>query len=222
MVGEPRIPPGASLLLIGSGLYWILSSQLISSFTVLTPGLFETNPLGGSLITVVGIISAVMGLWIVRVDVDEFRGLAARRDGWIFTVPLALASSDMFLTLVVLSTSSQIIELNPFVSSAIGIGTIAVTPFIVSYLALSQGLGLFMLRMGSYLFGSSKSYKYLPFVLICGVASFGPASNLVLALDPNAGMAAYFLGALGCCTVSIFLFTHIETRRRDAGKAKFQ
>ncbi len=222
MVGEPRIPPGASLLLIGSGLYWILSSQLISSFTVLTPGLFETNPLGGSLITVVGIISAVMGLWIVRVDVDEFRGLAARRDGWIFTVPLALASSDMFLTLVVLSTSSQIIELNPFVSSAIGIGAIAVTPFIVSYLALSQGLGLFMLRMGSYLFGSSKSYKYLPFVLICGVASFGPASNLVLALDPNAGMAAYFLGALGCCTVSIFLFTHIETRRRDAGKAKFQ
>ena len=172
------------------------------------------------MITVVGIISAVMGLWIVRVDVDEFRGLAARRDGWIFTVPLALASSDVFLTLVVLSTSSQIIELNPFVSSAIGIGTIAVTPFIVSYLALSQGLGLFMLRMGSYLFGSSKSYKYLPFVLICGVASFGPASNLVLALDPNAGMAAYFLGALGCCTVSIFLFTHIETRRRDTGKAK--
>src|SRR6266571_1117347 len=220
MVGEPRIPPGASLLLIGSGLYWILSSQLISSFTVLTPGLFQTNPLGGSLITVVGIISAIMGLWIVRVDVDEFRGLAARRDGWIFTIPLALASSDVFLTLVILSTSPQILELNPFVSSAIGIGAIAVTPFIVSYLALSQGLGLFMLRMGSYLFGSSKSYKYLPFVLICGVASFGPASNLVLALDPNAGMAAYFLGALGCCTVSIFLFTHIETRRRDAGKAK--
>src|SRR6266704_5740230 len=165
---DSRIPAGSSLLLIGSGLYWILSSQLISSFTVLTRGLFETNPLGGSLITVVGIISAVMGLWIVRVDVDEFRGLAARRDGWIFTVPLALASSDVFLTLVVLSTNSQIIELNPFVSSAIGIGAIAVIPFIVSYLALSQGLGLFMLRLGSYLFGSSKSYKYLPFVLICG------------------------------------------------------
>ncbi len=222
MVGEPRIPPGASLLLIGSGLYWILSSQLVSSFTVLTPGLFEADALGGSLITVVGIICAVMGLWIVRVDVDEFRGLVARRDGWIFATPLALASSDVFLTLVVLSTSSQIIELNPFVSSAIGIGAIAVIPFIVSYLALSQGLGLFMLRLGSYLFGSSKSYKYLPFVLICGAASFGPASNLVLALDPNAGLAAYFLGALGCCAVSIFLFTHIETWRRDVGKAKFQ
>ncbi len=75
MVGEPRIPAGSSLLLIGSGLYWILSSQLISSFTVLTPGLFQTNPLGGSLITVVGIISAIMGLWIVQVDLDEFRVL---------------------------------------------------------------------------------------------------------------------------------------------------
>src|SRR6266487_1407656 len=72
MVGESRIPPGVSLLLIGSGLYWILSSQLISSFTVLTPGLFQDNTLGGSLITVVGTISAAMGLSIVRVDIDKF------------------------------------------------------------------------------------------------------------------------------------------------------
>src|SRR6059036_1714646 len=179
MVGESRIPPGVSLLLIGSGLYWILSSQLISSFTVLTPGLFQDNKLGGSLITVVGTISAAMGLWIVRVDLDEFRGLLARRDGWTFTIPLALASSDVFLTLVVLSTNSQIVELNPFVSSAIAIGSIAVVPF----------------------------------VLICGVAAFGPVSNLVLSLDPSAGLAAYFLGAIGCCAVSIFLFTHIDTRR---------
>ena len=222
MVGESRIPPGVSLLLIGSGLYWILSSQLIASFTVLTPGLFRGNALGGSLITVVGTISAAMGLWIVRVDLDEFRGLVARRDGWTFTIPLALASSDVFLTLVVLSTNSQIVELNPFVSSAIAIGSIAVVPFILSYLALSQGLGLFMLRVGAYLFGPSKSYKYLPFVLICGVAAFGPVSNLVLSLDPSAGMSAYFLGAIGCCAVSIFLFTHIDTRRSSVGKAKFQ
>src|SRR6266487_2501266 len=200
MVGESRIPPGVSLLLIGSGLYWILSSQLISSFTVLTPGLFQDNALGGSLITVVGTISAAMGLSIVRVDLDEFRGLVARRDGWTFTIPLALASSDAFLTLVVLSTNSQIVELNPFVSSAIAIGSIAVVPFILSYLALSQGLGLFMLR----------------------VAAYGPVSNLVLSLDPSAGMSAYFLGAIGCCAVSIFLFTHIDARRSSVGKAKFQ
>jgi len=207
---ESRIPPGASLLLIGSGLYWILSSQLISSFTVLTPELFQADSLGASLITVVGIISATVGLWIVTVDFDELRSLFSRSDGWIFTVPLALVAADVYLTLIVLSTNSQIVELNPFVSSAIGIGAAALIPFIVSYLALSQGLGLFMLRVGSYLFGPLKSYRYLPFVLICGVAGFGPASNLVLFLDPNAGLAAYSLGALGCAMLSLMLFTRIE------------
>jgi len=132
--------------LIGSGLYWILSSQLISSFTVLTPGLFQADELGGSLITVVGVVSATVGLWIVKVDFDELRNLFSRVDGWIFTVPLALVAADVYLTLIVLSTNSQIVELNPFVSSAIGIGAAALIPFIISYLALSQGLGLFMLR----------------------------------------------------------------------------
>ena len=209
-MAESRIPPGASLLLIGSGLYWILSSQLISSFTVLTPELFQADSLGASLITVVGIISATVGLWIVKVDFDELRSLFSRSDGWIFTVPLALVAADVYLTLIVLTTNSQIVELNPFVSSAIGIGAAALIPFIVSYLALSQGLGLFMLRVGSYLFGPLKSYRYLPFVLICGVAGFGPASNLVLFLDPNAGLAAYSLGALGCAMLSLMLFTRIE------------
>jgi hypothetical protein len=205
-----RIPPGASLLLIGSGLYWILSSQLISSFTVLTPGLFQADALAGSVITIVGVISATVGLWIIRVDLEELRDLFARRDGWIFTVPLALVAADVYLTLIVLSTNSQIVELNPFVSSAIAIGATALVPFIISYLALSQGLSLFMLRIGSYLFGPFKSFRYLPFVCICGAAAFGPASNLVLFLDPGAGLAAYFFGALGCVILSVFLFTRIE------------
>jgi hypothetical protein len=205
-----RIPPGASLLLIGSGLYWILSSQLISSFTVLTPGLFQADALAGSVITIVGVISATVGLWIIRVDLEELRDLFARQDGWIFTVPLALVAADVYFTLIVLSTNSQTVELNPFVSSAIAIGAAALVPFIISYLALSQGLGLFMLRIGSYLFGPSKSSRYLPFVCICGAAAFGPASNLVLFLDPGAGLAAYFFGALGCVILSVFLFTRIE------------
>src|SRR2546422_11300043 len=209
---DSRIPPGASLLLIGSGLYWILSSQLISSFTVLSPGLFQANALGASLITIVGIVSATVGLWIVRIDVEELRGLFARRDGWIFTVPLALMAADVYLTLIVLSTNSQIVELNPFVSSAIAIGAAALIPFIISYLALSQGLGLFMLRVGAYLFGSLKSYRYLPFVCICGAAAFGPASNFVLLLDPNAGLAAYSFGAFGCVVLSLILFTRVEKR----------
>ena len=210
MMSESRIPPGASLLLIGSGLYWILSSQLIWSFTVLTPGLFEANTLGASLVTIVGILSATIGLWIVQVDFNELRSLFTRRDGWIFTIPLALVATDVYLTLIVLSTSSQIVELNPFVSSAIGIGATALIPFILSYLALSEGLGLFMLRVGSYLFGSLKSYRYLPFVSICGVAAFGPASNLVLLLDPNAGLAAYSFGALGCALLSLMLFARVD------------
>ena len=205
-----RIPPGVSLLLIGSGLYWILSSQLISSFTVLSPGLFQANALGASVITIVGIVSATVGLWIVRIDVEELRGLFARRDGWIFTVPLALVAADVYLTLIVLSTNFQIVELNPFVSSAIAIGATALVPFIISYLALSQGLGLFMLRIGSYLFGPLKSSRYLPFVSICGAAAFGPASNLVLLLDPNAGLIAYVFGALGCTVLSVILFTRVE------------
>ncbi len=201
-MAESRIPPGASLLLIGSGLYWILSSQLISSFTVLAPGFFQADELGASLITIVGIISAALGIWIVQVDFAELRGLFSRRDGWIFTVPLALVAADVYLTLIVLSTNSQIIELNPFVSSAIETGATALIPFIISYLALSQGLGLLMLRVGSYLFGPLKSYRYLPFVSICGAAAFGPASNLILLLDPNAGLAAYSFGALGCVVLS--------------------
>ncbi len=217
-----RIPPGTSLLLIGSGLYWILSSQLISSFTVLTPGLFQGNELGASLIAIVGIVSATLGLWIVNVDFDELRSLFSRRDGWIFTVPLALVAADVYLTLIVLSTNSQIVELNPFVSSAIGIGASALIPFIISYLALSQGLGLLMLRVGSYLFGPLKSYRYLPFVSICGAAGFGPASNLVLFLDPNVGVAAYVIGALGCVMLSTVLFTRVEKVRIDLGKPKFQ
>ena len=221
-MAESRIPPGASLLLIGSGLYWILSSQLISSYTALTPGLFQGSELGASLIAIVGIVSATLGLWIVNVDFDELRSLFSRRDGWIFTVPLALVAADVYLTLIVLSTNPQIVELNPFVSSAIRIGASALIPFIISYLALSQGLGLLMLRVGSYLFGPLKSYRYLPFVLICGAAGFGPASNLVLFLDPNVGVGAYVIGALGCAMLSTILFTRVDKFGNDLGKPKFQ
>ena len=172
------------------------------------------------MITVVGIVSATTGLWMLQVDFDELRSLFSRSDGWIFTVPLSLVAADVYLTLIVLSTNSQIVELNPFVSSAIGIGAAALIPFIISYLALSQGLGLFMLRVGSYLFGPLKSYRYLPFVSICGAATFGPASNLVLLLDPNAGLVTYLLGALGCTVLSIFLFTKVEKLGNELGKPK--
>jgi hypothetical protein len=210
LVEESRIPSGISFLMIGSGLYWILSSQLISSFTVLTPGLFQTNASGGLLITIVGIMSAAIGLWLIQVDFDELRSLLGRPDGWIFTVPIALAASDVYLTLIVLSTSSQVVELNPIVSSAIEIGAVAIVPFIISYLALTQGLGLLMLRFGTYLFGPSKFSKYLPFVLICGAAAFGPTSNLVLLLDANVGSASYTLAALGSAVLALVLSKKVD------------
>src|SRR5213594_1071304 len=149
MVVESRIPPGASLLLMGSGLYWILSSELISSFTVLTPGQFQTDALGTLFITVVGIICTAVGLWIVHVDFDELRNLFSRRDGWIFTVPVGLAAADVYLTLIVLSTSSQIVELNPFVSSAIGIGAAAFGPTSNLALLIYPTAGLVAYLMGA-------------------------------------------------------------------------
>src|SRR5260370_33257847 len=113
MMAQSRIPPGASLLLVGSGLYWILSSQLISSFTVLTPGLFQADELGASLITVVGIVSAAVGLWIVKVDFDELSILFSRYAGWQFKVPPELVASPLSLTLTALSLSRRPVELIP-------------------------------------------------------------------------------------------------------------
>ncbi|HVH14263.1 MAG TPA: hypothetical protein VNA15_00905, partial [Candidatus Angelobacter sp.] len=74
---------------------------------------------------------------------------------------------------------------------------------------------LIMLRVGSYLFGPVKSYRYLPFVLICGAAAFGPASNLVLFLDPTAAISAYFIGALGCAMLSLILFSRVRRLGND-------
>ena len=172
-----RTPPGLALILIGSGLYWILSSQLISSFTTLAPGLLQSVPYGMSLVTVVGVIALGGGLWIVQVDFDELRRLFGRSDGWVFVVPIALVVSDVYLMLFALSLSSQIIELNTFVASAVGFGATALVPFVLSYIALSEGLALLMLRIGDWLFAESKS-RFLPFALVCGAASFGPFSNL--------------------------------------------
>ncbi len=192
-----RTPPGVALILIGSGLYWILSSQLISSFTVLAPGLFQSVPSGVTLVAVVGVISLVIGLWIIHIDFNELAGLFARSDGWVFAIPIALVVSDVYLTLITLSYSSQIIELNPFVAATIQFGTAALVPFILSYLALSEGLALLMLKTGNWLFGGSNSSRFLPFALICGVASFGPFSNLLGFTLGYVSSLVYVLGAVG-------------------------
>ena len=204
-----RIPPGTSLLLIGSGIYWLLSSQLISSFTVLFPGLFQSLPSGQLAIKAIGTISLATGFWIIRTDLDELRRLTDTRMGFLYVLPIALVSLDLYSTLVNLSQNSQVMELNPFVASAIQYGSAAVFPFLISYLALSQGLALLMLRTGKWLFGNIRSVRNLPFVVICGASSFGPFSNL-------SGMAfgyqatIYVLGVLSSSVFSILIYANLK------------
>lgn len=191
-----RIPPGVSLLLIGSGLYWVLSSQLISSFTVLTPRLFQSLPSGQILITTVGIVCLVAGLWTVNKDLDEFRNLANGPAGHVYVLPVAFVSLDLCSTLVSLSLNSSTTELNPFVSSAIQYGFAEIAPFLISYLALSQGLAILMLRIGAWLFGESRWMRVLPFALICSVSSFGPFSNMLGLVLGYEGLLVYVFAAL--------------------------
>ena len=207
-----RIPPGTALILAGSGLYWILSSQLISSFTVLAPGAFDSTSLGTTLVLVVGIISSAAGLWIIGTDFDELDRLFSRRDGWIFTIPIILVTLDIYLTLLGLSSASKIVELNPLVAGAVQIGASAMVPFVLSYIALSEGLALLMLRVGRWLFGESGPAMFLPFAFICGAASFGPASNFALLALPEAGTVSYWLGAVVSGGVSLSIYMQLKKK----------
>src|SRR5262245_25418401 len=83
-----KLPSGLSLLAIGSGIYWLLSSQLISSFTVITPGVFSSDPSAVLLVLIVGLLSTVIGLWNVQDDIDQLVRLLNRQVGWLYLMPL--------------------------------------------------------------------------------------------------------------------------------------
>ncbi len=200
-----RMPPGVSLLLIGSGLYWVLSSQLISSFTVLSPGLFESTPSGQTLVTVAGVIAISAGLWNVGIDLGEFRRITMGPNGYVFVLPLALVGLDLYSTLMNLSLNSQTIELNPFVASAIQYGSAAILPFVISYMALSQGLALLMLRVGRWLFGPSRSASLLPFATVCAASSFGPFSNFLGIGVGYTTPAVYLLAGAGSSMLAVMV-----------------
>lgn len=125
--------------------------------------------------------------------------LYQRRDGWVYTIPIMLAAIDVYITLYGIAYS-PVIELNPLVASSAQTGTIALVPFLLSYIALSTGLALALLRLGNKLFTSADSLKPLGFACACGAAGFGPASNIVLlatTLQPVATAAgAIFSAAL--------------------------
>jgi len=110
--------------------------------------------MGLTLVLITGITCLVLGLWIIPKDFEELSNLFSRKDGWIFIIPIALVVTDTYLTLIGLSQGNW--ELNPFVASAVQIGSWAVVPFVVSYMALSEGLALGMLSVGKWLFGVAR------------------------------------------------------------------
>ena len=203
-----RTIPGMGLLLVGSGLYWILSSRLISSFTVLSPGLFQST-IEQNVIMAVGIVSAAAGLWIIDCDLEMVCRLAKSRHGYIFVLPISLVALDVYSTMINLYLNSQAIELNPFVASAIQYGAVAMLPFLLSYIALSQGVALLMLSVGRALFGESFSTRFLPFALVCGVSSFGPFSNM-LGMAVGFGTIGYVLGGIGSAMIGTFVYRSLR------------
>ena len=193
----------------GSGLYWVLSDPLIGWFSVLNPTQIHLSQMGLTLILITGIACLVVGLWIIPTDFQELYKLFSRNDGWRFTIPIGLVVADIYLTLIGLSAGNW--ELNPFVASAVQIGPWAVVPFVVSYLALSEGLALGMLSVGKWLFGVVRPSKFMPFALTCGSASFGPLSNMELLAFPGAGSGASIVSVVvGVVTLTVGIYMHFE------------
>lgn len=203
-----KIPTGSGLLLLGSGLYWVLAGPLIGWFSVLNPLQIQLSQLGLTTILVTGICCLALGLWIIPTDLESLYELFSRGDGWIFAVPIVLAVVDLFLTLIGLSKGNW--ELNPYVASAVQIGPWAVLPFLASYIALSEGLALWMISLGKVLFTPSTALSALPFVLVCGAASFGPMSNLILLASPAFSELSYALGAAAVIGLSLGLYHHFR------------
>jgi hypothetical protein len=203
------------LLFVGSGLYWILSSQLISSFTVLTPGLFASSSQGVALVLTVGVACLAIGLWIIPRDLEDLLELFNRNDGWVFIIPILLAVADISLTLSGLS-SGKVAELNPLVASAIRLGPMILGSFVVSYMALSEGLGLLMLHLGKSLFPSNVLQAF-PFALICAAAAFGPTSNFVLLALPSPQLSSYAIGGMGATLLASLIHLHFRRRELTTG-----
>ncbi len=207
-----KAPSGTGILLTGSGIYWILSSQLIASFTALVPELLRGTALGSIFVLSAGVSASSFGLWIVHDDFDELAKLFSRADGWLFTVPLMLVSSDVSLTVLGLSSSYGVVELNPFVAGALQAGQATIISFIVSYMALSQGTTLLMLALGQQLFGSGDQKRFLPYSLVCGAASFVSFNNITILTGMGLPWMAFPLGTAGAAVLTTLIYSHL---RRD-------
>ena len=209
------IPRGVGLLLVGSGIYWILSSQLIASFTSLAPELLRQVPLGAIFISIIGIACLLAGLSSAYRDIRLLNRLFAETTGWVYTLPIILASADIYLTLIGLFYR-RTEELNRFVASAASAGSSFMIPFAVSYMALSEGLAVLMLGFGHRLYGTSSQERYLPFALILGAASFGPFSNLTILSGSVSGLASYVVGIAAAGVLSLIVYARLTVYRKSS------
>jgi len=208
-----RLPSGSGLLMVGSGIYWILSSQLIASFTVLTPEVFSSSPAGTTLVLVVGTLASALGLWIVEDDLNQLVALVNRWDGWLYLIPLLLSSMDLAVTLIGLSSSRNVVELNPLVALAVQGGPSIFAAFAISYMTLSAGLTLLMLQTGRILF-PLRSWRFLSLAIICGVGSFGLLNNLLVLAVPGLQGFSLFGSGVGAFLLAGLMFKRLVKGER--------
>jgi hypothetical protein len=211
----PSLPGGVGFLLVGSGIYWILSGQLIASFSSLAPELLRQVPLGTALIAVIGIVCLFAGFPLAYQDTRLLNKLFAESNGWLYTLPIILASADIYLTLIGLSYG-RTEELNRFVASAASAGSSFMIPFAISYMALSEGLAVLMLGFGRRLYGATSSERYLPFALICGAAAFGPFSDLLIMSGTVNGVASYAAGIFAAAALSLSTYVMLRPDHKSA------
>jgi hypothetical protein len=203
--------------MVGSGIYWILSSQLIASFTVLTPEVFAQDSAAVTLVLVVGVLCSAAGLWIIDNDLNQFVKLLNRGDGLLYLTPLLLGSGDLVFTLIGLSSSRTVIELNPLVSLAIQGGPAVFVAFAISYLTLSAGLTLLMLQTGRILF-PSRPWRFLSLAMICGAGSFGLLNNLIVLAVPDFSEYSLVGAIIGAVVLAGWVFERLvkgEDRARS-------
>ncbi len=200
-----RLPSGSGLLMLGSGIYWILSSQLIASFTVLTPQVFLSDSSAVTLVLVIGVLASAAGLWIINDDINQLLKLLNRIDGWLYLTPLLLSACDVVVTLIGLSSSTGVVELNPLVAAAVQAGPAVFAAFAISYMALSAGLILLMLQSGRLLF-PSRPWRFLSLSMICGAASFGLLNNMLILAAPNLSGYSLIGAVMGAFLIAELIF----------------
>jgi hypothetical protein len=109
-----------------------------------------------------------------------------------------------------LSANTSVMELNPFVANAVQAGRAAIVAFIVSYMALSEGLALATIPLGRFLFSPKNSMRFVPYSLVCAAASFGSFSNIALLTGLRYAWTAT-LGVTGAGLLGALIYLHFRS-----------